>query len=270
MTPDGQRAIVEPCRYLKTRTCFLAHLNHLVHDEPAFFDTLHGVSKISDPSVFQASSTLVSPNRPGSILNGSTASIIAILGALGMALMLRTFYRQQSQGKIGASISLSKAYWLGLVIYCWYILGTIFLFLEPKLAFHTTFLLTSLSVWLRAPIELVMRFHHKSWLPKYGIAHNWATLVVPLLGAALHLRNDSIPGALDLMCLLIWTMSASMELYYSVALSKIVGDQNMGARATCFTNAEGEAFVRINRVAARNNVLLTLGTVVVVYLMATH
>lgn len=203
-------------------------------------------------------------------MNATSSVLVALLGALGMALVLRAFYRHQNQGKIGGSISLPKAYWLGLVVYCWYILGSIFLFLGPKLAFHTTFLVTSLSVWFRAPIELAMLFHYKNWLPKYGIAHNWMLLITVPLGAALHLAHGAQPGLLDLACLLVWTMSAAMELYHSIAFSKIVGTKTMGDSAIWFASGQDPAFDRINRITTRNNVLLSATTMLTLYLMATR
>lgn len=193
---------------------------------------------------------------------------IGVLGALGTAVASRRFYRQQNQGKIGGSISLPKAYWLGLVVYCWYILGTLFVCLEPALAFHNALLAASISVWLRGPIELAMLFHYKNWLPKYGITHNAATLVLILLGAIWGRSAHQPVSLLDWAALTMWILNMSMELYHAIAFSKIVGDSTQGDQAIWFANAHAPEFQRINRITKRNNLILTLTAILALGLMA--
>lgn len=203
-------------------------------------------------------------------MSGLCAFWIGVAGAIGIAIAARQFYQQQNQGRIGGAISLPKAYWLGLVIYCWYVLGTLLVFLRPPLILHTTLVVTSVSVWLRGLIELAMLFHYKNWLPKYGIAHNFSTLALLTIGTAWTLGQGSSPGVLDWVAISMWIMNMGMELYHAVAFSKIVGEKTTGDHAVWFANANAPEFRAINRITTRNNVILTLTALLALGLMATQ
>lgn len=200
------------------------------------------------------------------------ALALGILGAVAVALSARVFYLRQRKGALGGAISGPKAYWLGLVLYCWYLLGTLLIFIRPPLGLRTTFILASISVFLRAFIEAIMLWHTKNWRPAYGIAHNQFMLGLIVTSSTFQFlfgKRVEI-SRLDLIALLVWLLSVSMELYHAVAFSKVAGHQTTGDDAIWFADATSPRFAAINRITSRNNALLTLAALLCLVSMSSH
>lgn len=99
------------------------------------------------------------------------------------------FYIAQNRDHLpGGHIALPKLFWLGMVIYCWYVipflltLDPCFPNVRPIMAWFL------INMLLRAVIELGMMYYSHNWHPYYGISHDIFSIGLSLVLAS-QLRN---------------------------------------------------------------------------------
>lgn len=101
------------------------------------------------------------------------------------------FYYLQNHGRLpGGSIALPKLFWLGTVIFCWYIIPLLLSFDTrfPKARIIIGLFLLNMTV--RAVIELLMMYYSNNWHPYYGIGHDIFSIFLSL-GLASRLRSTT-------------------------------------------------------------------------------
>ncbi len=93
------------------------------------------------------------------------------------------FMAAQNSGQLpGGQIALVKLFWLGLVIFIWYIMPKLLLFKGADASIDKRLLMIHLcNVWIRALIELYMVYFGHNWLPIYGISHDIFSALLLLL-----------------------------------------------------------------------------------------
>lgn len=97
---------------------------------------------------------------------------------------------QNNNGLPGGEVALSKIFWLGLVIFYWYVAPALLLFSGIKCAHESVIIKVHLiNVWLRAIIELYMMYGSQNWSPYYGITHDLLSLCL-LLGILYLYRQE--------------------------------------------------------------------------------
>lgn len=152
----------------------------------------------------------------------------------------------------GGKLALCKKLWLFYTLYTWFIFLPIVLFegYVSSLYFHS-FLFLTVSMWLRAPVEIVMLYRTKNWTPPIGIAHNVLTFILftfPLL------KLNSPPLNFEFFFALSLGFSLIFETYYAYAFYKIVKEKTKGDDAIWFANKEDSQFKIILRVTTFFNI----------------
>lgn len=92
------------------------------------------------------------------------------------------FYAYQNTGSLpGGNIALSKIFWLGYIIFFWFLAPILLLLNGVSNTVDKWLISLHLSnVWLRASIELFMMYHYQNWQPTYGILHDVFSMLLLL------------------------------------------------------------------------------------------
>jgi len=189
--------------------------------------------------------------------------ILLITSVLFLLVFLYVLIKHGKNPSKGGSLAPSKRFWLFYTLYTWFIFLPISLY-EGYIgdAFYLSFLLLTVSMWLRAPIEVFMLLKTKNWTPPIGITHDLITLVlfcVPLFSL------KSIEFTIESIFAFTLFLSLILETYYAYAFYKIVQDKTKGDEGIWFANKENPEFRRILQITTIFNYPLFLALLMMGY-----
>ncbi len=188
--------------------------------------------------------------------------VLIFMALICMVIIGTVFYRRQNKNPtLGGKIAGPKMLWLGYAVYVYYVLPPILLF-GPNLAQPFRNILGSFwgFMLLRGLVELWLMYRVKRWSPKFGIAHNIASIGL-IIAASIHFRHeiDTLPANTllwDLYLPALIVFCLALDTYYAFRFHQLVGKGTTGDKSIWFASSSDKRFEGVLKLTQRMNVIL--------------
>jgi hypothetical protein len=188
-----------------------------------------------------------------------------------LAGMTYAYYRHQNDTQsIGGKISPAKSYWLGFVLFHYFIYPIYYYFWVQDETLEILLVFIAGWFYLRMFFQGIMMFGSHNWTPKVGIAHNLITaflLMICQTGITIYYFGHITTTIVLVSSYILTLIAISLtDTLYAHRFNKIVGDATQGKEAVWFASNVRQ-FEPLNKLTTQNNYLFTTVSFLIIIIM---